>query len=123
MGEILVSDIHIKERLRKDLGDIEELAKDILNNGLISPIAVQKIEKGYKLLAGERRLRAINLLGKNTIEATVITVKDEQQALHIEIDENIKRKSFTREETVLCGLKLEKIYRPLACLLYTSRCV
>ena len=47
MGEILVSDIHIKERLRKDLGDIEELAKDILNNGLISPIAVQKIEKGY----------------------------------------------------------------------------
>lgn len=49
--------------------NIEELAEDIKNNGLLHNIVVVKKDDGrYKLLAGERRLRAIKLLAEQEPE-------------------------------------------------------
>lgn len=50
--------------------NIEELAADIEKNGLLHNLVVVQEEQGkYKLLAGERRLRAIHLLADKDSEA------------------------------------------------------
>ena len=71
MTKIRLQDISIGKRIRSDLGDIEELASSISSDGLICPIRVRKAGKGYKLLAGHRRVEACKMLGHKTIESTV----------------------------------------------------
>jgi len=59
-----IDKIIIKDRIRKDFGNIEELANDIKENSLLNPITVIPVENGmYQLIAGERRLRACKHLG------------------------------------------------------------
>lgn len=55
-----IDDIKIGNRIHKDFGDIEELAGDIEQNGLINPPVVTP---DLVLIAGERRLRALKHLG------------------------------------------------------------
>lgn len=64
-----MDNIIIKDRIREDFGDLQELAIDIAENGLINPPV---INQNYELLAGERRLRACQLLGWDEIEVRVI---------------------------------------------------
>ena len=66
---IPISKIIVKDRIRKDYGDIKELANDIRDNGLINPPV---INKDYVLLAGERRLRACKSLGWKQIPVTMM---------------------------------------------------
>lgn len=95
---IPLSSITVKERIRKESGDISVLAEDITANGLISPIAVMPCGGGYQLLAGLRRLKAVTQLGHHDIEASVFEPKDAVDALKIEISENEQRKPFTFSE-------------------------
>ena len=87
--------IIVGDRIRKDFGDIEELADDIRENGLINPPVVNK---EYVLLAGERRLRACKLLGWPQIEVRMMDTRDAEHDLEVEISENESRKDFTRSE-------------------------
>ena len=89
--------IVVGDRIRKDFGDIEELADDIRENGLINPPVVNK---EYVLLAGERRLRACKLLGWPQIEVRMMDTRDAEHELNIEISENDVRKGFTKSERV-----------------------
>ena len=89
--------IIVGDRIRKDFGDIEELADDIKENGLINPPVVNK---EYQLLAGERRLRACRLLGWPQIEVRMMDTRDAEHELNIEISENDVRKGFTKSERV-----------------------
>ena len=43
-----------------DYNDISSLAESICQNGILQPLSVRRIERGYELIAGERRLRASN---------------------------------------------------------------
>jgi len=61
--------IQIGERRRKDMGDIESLARSISDVGLLHPIVVTS--KGH-LVAGARRLEACRLLGWKKIPVTVL---------------------------------------------------
>jgi ParB family chromosome partitioning protein len=63
-----ISSITVGERIRKEFGDIDALAASIDELGLLHPII---IDKHHKLLAGERRLRAVKKLGWTTIPATI----------------------------------------------------
>lgn len=90
LEEIIVSD-----RIRKDLGSIQELADDIKANGLINPIVVN--EENI-LLAGERRLEAVKLLGWTEVPVTVMQTRDKEHELNIEVSENEARKEFSRAE-------------------------
>jgi ParB family chromosome partitioning protein len=65
---------HIKvgERIRKDFGDIAELAASIKDNGLLQPILVTP---DGLLLCGERRLRAFELLGRTEIPVLIRGMK------------------------------------------------
>ena len=44
-------------RTEFDYSDISSLAESICQNGILQPLSVRKLEKGYELIAGERRLR------------------------------------------------------------------
>lgn len=90
-----IDKIVIKDRIRKDFGDIKELADDIKQNGLINPPVVNK---EYELLAGERRLRACKSLGWQQIEIRMMDTRDAEHELNVEISENENRKAFSKEE-------------------------
>lgn len=67
---IEINKIKVADRIRKDYGDIEELARDIRENGLINPPVVTP---EFVLIAGERRLKACQFLGYQQIEVRVMT--------------------------------------------------
>ena len=105
-----ISKVEVKDRIRKDFGDIEELAQDIKENSLLNPITVIPIADGkYQLIAGERRLRACESLGMTSITANAISVKNAEQALRIEISENENRKEFSFTEKMNYAKRLEEI--------------
>lgn len=87
--------IVVGDRIRKDFGDIAELADDIRENGLINPPTVNK---DYVLLAGERRLRACKSLGWTQIEVHMLDTRDEAHDLAVEMSENNLRRNFTGSE-------------------------
>jgi ParB family chromosome partitioning protein len=66
---VMVSQIRIGPRLRKDLGDIDSLAKSMTSLGLLQPII---ITKDMWLLAGERRLTAAKSLDWEKIPAMIL---------------------------------------------------
>lgn len=92
-----INKIIVKDRIRKDFGDIHELADDIKQNGLINPPVVNK---EYELLAGERRLKACKSLGWTQIEVRMMDTRDAEHELNVEISENDVRKGFTKSERV-----------------------
>lgn len=103
--------IIVKDRIRKDYGDIEELAKDIKDNGLINPPVVNP---SYELIAGERRLRALKYLGYEQIEVRVMSVQDALHQLKLEISENENRKDFTFSEKMKWAEELKNEYSKIA---------
>lgn len=90
-----INEIIVNDRIRKDFGNLEELAEDIKKNGLINPLTVNG---DYKLLAGERRLRACKLLGWNQVDVRVVKSNDEAHDLAVEMSENNLRRNFTGSE-------------------------
>lgn len=92
-----IEKIVVRDRIRKDFGDIKELADDIRQNGLINPPV---INMDNVLLAGERRLRACKSLGWEQIEVRLMETRDAEHELNVEISENDVRKEFTKSERV-----------------------
>jgi len=88
------------KRVRKDFGNIEELAESIREHGLLHPIVVDKTDDGYILIAGERRLRACVLLGYDEIEATTFNDVGLEERKIMELEENVKRKDISWPEQV-----------------------
>ena len=101
-----IDKIKVGDRIRRDFGDIEELAEDISANGLINPPVVNK---EYELLAGERRLRACKLLGWPQIEVRMMDTRDAEHDLEIEVSENECRKEFTKTERLDYARRLARI--------------
>lgn len=74
---------------------IVELAGSIRRYGLLSPLTVRKGGSGgYELIAGERRLRALRLLGESETDALVLDVRDRDSAL-IALIENLQRENLS----------------------------
>lgn len=73
-------------------GGLQELASSIEEHGLIQPITVQRLseEEAYMVVAGERRFRAFQLLGRETIPAIITTGKVDE----IAIIENLQREDL-----------------------------
>lgn len=122
MKTIKLDQIKVQDRLRQDYGDVEELAKNIRDEGLIQPIV---LSGDNRLVAGGRRLSAYTLLSLNKVqnedptryeEIPYITIEDhlveqgklklgefisDSQLRRLEIEENAKRKSMSWQEKVL----------------------
>lgn len=105
-----INKITVKDRVRKDFGDISELARDIQENGLINPpVVIPESDGTFTLLAGERRLRALKSLGKTDIEVRTWGKLTGEEALNIEISENEVRKDFSKAERIDYARRLERI--------------
>lgn len=98
--------------------ELQELANSIDEVGLLQPITVRKLDNSkYELIAGERRLRAHQLLNKGVIEVIIIDANDEEASL-LTLAENLKRQDLTDYE-IFIGLnaldeKLKKNKQRLA---------
>lgn len=107
---INIEQIRIENRIRKDFGNIQELADDIKQNGLINPpVVMQESDNTYSLLTGERRIRALKLLGYKQVEVRTWKSLNDEEKLNIEISENEARKDFSKSERMEYALRLAKI--------------
>lgn len=78
-------------RLHFEAEKLEELAHSIRENGIIQPLIVRRSAIiGYELLAGERRLRASQLAGLQTVPVVIKTLSDEEM-MYQSIIENLQR--------------------------------
>ncbi|MBD2848014.1 ParB/RepB/Spo0J family partition protein [Paenibacillus sp. IB182496] len=87
---------------RKTFDDdsIRELAESIKQHGVIQPIIVRSVLKGYEIIAGERRYRASSLIGMKTIPAVVRSFSD-QQVMEIALIENLQREDLNAIEIAI----------------------
>jgi ParB-like chromosome segregation protein Spo0J len=96
---IPVGKIELGTRRRQDYGNIATLAEGMRRVGLLEPIVVDQNGSGrYRLLAGERRVRAAQLLQWDVIPANLKEHLTEAQFREIELEENENRKPLTEQE-------------------------
>ena len=74
-----------------DQEKLKELADSIRLNGLIQPITVKKSGEEYLLISGERRLRAVKLVGLEKIPAFIYegNAGTKENLLELALIENI----------------------------------
>jgi len=85
--------------------ELEDLAESIRVHGVIQPIIVTETTDGYRLIAGERRLRASLLAGRTTIPA-VVRSTSEQDQLALALVENVQRSDLNALEEALAFRRL-----------------
>ncbi|MBW1889808.1 MAG: ParB/RepB/Spo0J family partition protein [Deltaproteobacteria bacterium] len=77
--------------------ELEALSRSIEEQGVIQPLLLRKIEDGYELVAGERRLRAARMAGLREVPCVVKSLSD-SQTLEMSIVENIQRENLNPVE-------------------------
>jgi ParB family chromosome partitioning protein len=80
-----------------DEAALESLAASIRARGLLQPLVVRRTAAGYELIAGERRLRAAQRAG---LESVPVVVRDAgpQERLELALIENVQRENLTALE-------------------------
>ena len=103
MTEIAISQIipnPTQPRTQFDEEALKELSDSIKQLGIIQPITVKKQDDKYIIISGERRWRATQLAGLNTLPAYIRDVDDED--LHaMALVENIQRQDLNAIEIAL----------------------
>jgi hypothetical protein len=112
LTELALKDIKVFEQVRRDFGDIRELADSIAARGLLHPLVVTT---EHRLVCGERRLRALRLLGRATAPVHVVdNLTDALAVLRAQRDENCCRKNYSPSEAVAIARQLEGLERESA---------
>jgi len=78
-------------------GGLDELAASIAEHGVLQPVLVTEVAGGYRLIAGERRLRAAQIAGLERIPALVRSA-DETSQLSWALIENMQRSDLNALE-------------------------
>lgn len=89
-----------------DEASLNELAQSVKEFGILQPIVVAPVKKGYEIVAGERRWRAAKIAGLQKISAIVRTLSA-QHKLEASIIENVQRADLSPLETATAYLKLK----------------
>jgi len=93
-----------------DDGSIEELARSIKSNGVIQPIVVRRADKGYEIVAGERRWRASQRAGLLKVPVVVRDVPDDR-LLAVALIENVQREDLNPIEEAQAYRRLADDYQ------------
>jgi ParB family chromosome partitioning protein len=116
MEVIVVPDIELKKiqpnrlnpRLEFTKAGLDELADSIKQVGLLEPIIVRPIGNMYEVVVGERRYRAAQQAGLDTVPVVVRDYTDEK-VLELNFIENVKREDLSAvEKAKLCRQLLER---------------
>lgn len=86
---------------------IQELADSIKQYGIIQPLILQKKDKYYTIIAGERRWRAARVAGLKEVPA-IIKEYTPQEVMEIALIENIQREDLNPIEEALAYQNLIK---------------
>jgi ParB family chromosome partitioning protein len=70
--------------------ELRELVDSVREKGVLQPVLVRPTPQGYELVAGERRLRAAQAAGVETVPAILRKLSD-REALEATIVENVQR--------------------------------
>ena len=92
METIQISEIKINERFRKTVGSLSSLVESIKEVGLLHPVVVSEKKE---LIAGWRRIKAFELLGRTEIPCSRVNLADLRKG---EVHENMIRKNFIESE-------------------------
>lgn len=87
-------------RTQFDPDALSELVASIESSGLLQPVVVRAHDGSYELIAGERRLRAVQQLGWPTIPAVVKDV-DDRTLLTLALIENLQRHDLSAIDEAL----------------------
>lgn len=74
--------------------ELKRLCDSIKASGIIQPLIVRKTENGYRLIAGERRLKAAVMAGLRRVPCVIHKTDDETAALY-SLLENLQRSNLT----------------------------
>ncbi|MFP9114326.1 ParB/RepB/Spo0J family partition protein [Flavobacterium sp. RHBU_3] len=91
---VAIADITVSAtnpRRHFDENALAELAKSVAQYGVMTPILLRPVKKGYELVCGERRYRASKMAGKTEIPANIRKLTDDE-AFELQIIENLERK-------------------------------
>ena len=109
INEIAISEIEtnpFQPRIEFNQEKLHELAASIEQLGIIQPITVRKLQENkYQLISGERRFRASQLAGLNTIPS-FIRIANDQEMLEMALVENIQREDLNPIEVALSYQRL-----------------
>lgn len=93
-------------RLDFDDVEIKGLAESIDKQGLLQPIVLRKHENGYQIISGERRFRALKLLGRDKAPCIVKAKVSDREMLEMALVENIQRENLNEIEEALSYQRL-----------------
>ncbi len=101
--------------------EIQELAESIREKGLLQPILLRKHKEGYQIVAGERRFRATQLLGRTSIPALVREQLSDRDMMEMALIENIQRVQLNAIEEAMafeqlintCGITHDELAQKL----------
>lgn len=93
-----------------DESKIEELASSLKEHGVIQPLIVRRKGDRYRLVAGERRLRAAARAGIEKIPAVVRNM-DDREAVEVSLVENLQREELGPLEQASAFQRLAEEFR------------
>lgn len=108
---LYVSELNVRKNMtsEEDETNIEELAENIKNNGLINPLTVKLNDNKYEIIAGQRRFLACKLINLNNIPCNIINVSNEK-AEELSLIENVQRNQMTYTDKIHSYTRLYNLY-------------
>ena len=88
---------------------LAELAASIAAHGVLQPVLVTETLDGYRLVAGERRLRAAQMAGLQRIPAVIRQATDQDQ-LELALVENLQRQDLNAMEAARAYRQLHDLF-------------
>jgi len=77
-----------------DADSLAELSDSIRTHGILQPIVVRAVARGYEIISGERRWRAARLAGLLTVPVVVRDQVPDTQMLELALIENVQRQEL-----------------------------
>ena len=106
---VSIRSIVVKERVRRELGDLTPLMESLRKHGQMNPVL---LNRRHELIAGHRRLESARRLGWANINAIVLDMIDDVNELEMELEENVYRKDLSPTELLEGYNRLEKLRKP-----------
>jgi ParB/RepB/Spo0J family partition protein len=89
-------------RTQFDTASLQELASSIRSHGIVQPLIVRRLQDKFEIIAGERRLKAAELLGLQSVPCIICDI-DDNESSELALVENIHRKDDMKEDNNIKG--------------------
>ena len=112
--QIPLSQLIVNEHNFFTVEDVQEMADDIALNGLYSPLTVCAAGEGkYRIVAGHRRRKALELLGRKDAPCIVKNYDGDDSEMVALIQSNLTSRELTYYEKMEAVIRLEKALRSM----------